>query len=185
MKRFFTSSTLFGLLTAFMLAGSMTSNAQKTAMNFLPGRSYNLDVIIDSLPLIKQTNWPYAKGMIDTVFSRSPSSISGIYLRYSLVCDSIMTNGLPAIGGTVTSANPLAFTPTPPIYNIAPASVPNAMHLSNAVADTFMFTDSSLIGDVYLLGAAGGEPSGTSTVGNSGKATVTLLLKDPITGVLS
>src|SRR5690606_5650602 len=146
MKRFFTSSTLFGLLTAFMLAGPLTSNAQKTAMNFLSGRSYNLDVIIDSMPFIKQNNWPYSKGMIDTVFSRTLVPNTSIYNRFSLVCDSVIATGLPAIGGTITSANPQAFTPTPPIYNVAPASVPNAMHLTNVVADTFMFTDSTLIG---------------------------------------
>lgn len=187
MKRFFTSSTLFRLLMAMMLTGSYSSaNAQKTAMNFLTGQSYNLDVIIDgNVPSPNPTNWPYTTGVIDTVFSKSPSTISGIYLRYSLISDATFATGLPVGGGPITSANPQLFTPTAPVYNLAAVNVDNAMHLSNTVADTFMFTDSSLIGDIYLLGAAGGEPGTSATVGNAGAATVTFLLKDPVTGVLS
>lgn len=190
MKKFFTTSALFKLLTTIMITGMcMPAGAQKTAMNFLLGQSYNLDVIIDGpLPGTFTTNWPYSTGMIDTIFSKTqaPNITPTVYNRFSLVSDLVFLTGLPAPGGTITSANPQNFTPTAPVYNVAPANVDNAMHLSNTTADTFMFTDSTLIGDIYLLGAAAGEPSSTgSTLGSSGGATVTILLKDPVTGMLS
>ena len=183
MKRFFTSLKGLTLLAAALFAGS-NADAQTTpvAMTPLNSQYYNADVILEGpIPTPATSYWYYASPrQLDTAFSKG--TIASILSRYSLVSSNLYNTGLPVNGGPLTSVN-TTFGNTP-IYTLNPATSKNSMSLYGSISvDTLYFTDSTRIGDIFLLGAAGSESS--SGIGSNGSATVTILFTDNTSQIVS
>lgn len=183
MKRFFTSFSILKLTLCVLLAGIYTgSNAQNhTAVSFQSAYSFNRDPIIEGWysGLTPSLWWMYTNSYVDTCFSRKTGTGAGNYYIFS---SAAFASGVPC-GTQYISTNA---TYNYPKYNLAAANAPNTLHLEGTVLyDTMLFTSQTLIGDLYLLGAAGGEGTSTTATGSSGAALVTILFTDGTTQIVS
>ena len=149
-------------------------------MSFLANGSYNKDVVADGNPPMPpavptgQGPNTTADACFDVSFANPPTS-TGYYLTApnwgGVINPSTPPNGSLPWSGTITSIqNQIPYT-------LGPLTTPgnNVLQLSTSkTSDTFLFTNTTYMGDIYLLGAAGGSAS---------NATVYILYADNTSGI--